>query len=676
MLTYVPDVDHFVPPSGLLLDDPDFTATPDSISAGDAAAALGSTLGRRPAGTTSVLYLTSDAGEGKTTLINHVARHQAELYKAKQTDWLMVPISLGGRTFLRFDDVVVGALVNRLRFQLFYFEAFLELVKLGVLVPAFDGFEEMIIESSPGEAISALGNLVRSLSSSGSLLVAARRAYFEYRSFRTQARLFDAIGGDSVAFARLALNRWSRAQFVAYASNRGLAGPADVYEAVADRLGPDHPLLTRAVLARRTVDIAASVQTLSELLDMIGQAPQDYFFQFVNALVVREAHEKWLDRSGESAQPLLTVEEHHELLGMVAQEMWRSSVDALRIEIIGIVADMFADAKGYGPGVARQVRERLKQHSLLVATTSSIGGVAFDHDDFRVLYLGESIGRSAADTDVADLKRLLALGTLPKGAVAEAILYHRRQVLPLATLLARMSGLAHGELPTSFVRDNCGALAIVAANGLEHDSITLTALTFPADSLEGARLHDITFVDCYFHPSPLKGTQLRGCVFQRCRFERLELAGETDVQAVLDDCEIGALVREDDGQVFDPGQIASALAGLGFTFAERGQRELPLTSDEPNEELLLLQRALRVFMRSTQVNEAVLRMRLGVRKATAFLDGMLPDLIRAGILQEVQYRGAGSGRRYGVAVGMHRIQEALAACEGDYGRFLAMFHQG
>src|SRR4029077_1840672 len=96
-------------------------------------------LSRRPAGATSVLYLTSDAGEGKTTLINHLALKQAQRYKEKTTDWLLVPIPLGGRTFLRFDDVVVAALVNRLRFQLFYYDAFLELVRLGVLVPAFAG---------------------------------------------------------------------------------------------------------------------------------------------------------------------------------------------------------------------------------------------------------------------------------------------------------------------------------------------------------------------------------------------------------------------------------------------------------------------------------------------------------------------------------------------------------
>ena len=152
---------------------------------------------------TSVVYLTSDAGEGKTSLIDYLAVKQAEAFRAKQSDWLLVPIPLGGRPFLRFDDVVVSALVNRLRFQLLYYDAFLELVRLGVLVPAFDGFEEMIVERSSAEAISALGNLVGRLRSAGTCLVAARKAYFDYPSFGSQARLFDSVGSsEDVVFSR------------------------------------------------------------------------------------------------------------------------------------------------------------------------------------------------------------------------------------------------------------------------------------------------------------------------------------------------------------------------------------------------------------------------------------------------------------------------------------------
>jgi hypothetical protein len=114
---------------------------------------------QRLAGVSSVIYLTSDAGEGKTTLINHIARFQAESYKKKETDWLLVPVTLGGRPFMRLDDVVVGELANRLKFLFLYYQAFLELVRMGVIVLALDGFEEMFVETSSGDATSALGNL-------------------------------------------------------------------------------------------------------------------------------------------------------------------------------------------------------------------------------------------------------------------------------------------------------------------------------------------------------------------------------------------------------------------------------------------------------------------------------------------------------------------------------------
>jgi len=106
--------------------------------------------------------------------------------------------------------VIVAALVNRLRFPFLYYESFIELVRLGVLVPALDGFEEMFIENVAGDAVSALGNLMRELRSSGAALIAARKAYFEFSRLETQARLFDTLAGSSVTFARLALQRWDR----------------------------------------------------------------------------------------------------------------------------------------------------------------------------------------------------------------------------------------------------------------------------------------------------------------------------------------------------------------------------------------------------------------------------------------------------------------------------------
>ncbi|HEU4561632.1 MAG TPA: hypothetical protein VFS20_27650, partial [Longimicrobium sp.] len=88
ILTFVDSEPNFVTPSGLLWDQIE-VAQDETTPTGDAASTTRTVLDRRPAGTTSILYLTSDAGEGKTTLINQIAREQATAYKRRETDWLL-----------------------------------------------------------------------------------------------------------------------------------------------------------------------------------------------------------------------------------------------------------------------------------------------------------------------------------------------------------------------------------------------------------------------------------------------------------------------------------------------------------------------------------------------------------------------------------------------------------
>ena len=96
--SYVNPPEHFVPPSGRFLDNLNCNPEGNDSPSRDVVDQMIQTLGRKVPGETSVLYLTSDAGEGKTFLINHVAVKQAEAYKEKKTDWLLVPVPLGGRT--------------------------------------------------------------------------------------------------------------------------------------------------------------------------------------------------------------------------------------------------------------------------------------------------------------------------------------------------------------------------------------------------------------------------------------------------------------------------------------------------------------------------------------------------------------------------------------------------
>jgi len=659
---------YFVTPSGLLLDQLDESPLDEEHRVEDAGKTVLQILSRRAAGVASVIYLTSDAGEGKTTLISHLARTQAELYRAKERDWLLVPVSLGGRTFLRFDDVIVGALVNRFRFPMLYYEAFIELVKMGAVVPAFDGFEEMFVEGAAGDAISALGTLVNTLKSSGTLLIAARKAYFEYKSLQAQTRLFDSLGNQSVCFARLALERWKHSQFIEYAQKRDVPNAQEIYDDVASKLGEDHPLLTRAVLVSRLLDVATEVGGRTDLLRRIESDPNDYFRQFVGAIISREAREKWLDKKGELAQPLISEAEHYELLSSVALEMWSNATESLRGDVLGFVAEVFADSKRKDKVVSYQIIERLKQHALLVQAEGN--QFAFDHQEFYYFFLGEALGAMFVASDKPGIRHAFRHAMLPALSVDVAVRYAIRNGVSAEAVVEIVNEICAGEPRTSFVSENLGGIVSRLLDYAKSGHVIVRHASFPPQSLIGRRYRDVEFEDCYFQNTSLAGTALARCRFNRCEFEGLALASDTVLDdVVLHDSNCRSVTpRNSETAVFDPRQVMLILEQAGFrvTSTERRPIEQAFTIDN---EIVLIQRMLRAFMRSTGVNESIFQKRLGAQ-ASFFFRELLPILLDARIVEEEPYRGSGHQRRFRLGVPLEVIKRAMEACNGRFDRFM------
>jgi len=422
------------------------------------------------------------------------------------------------------------------------------------------------------------------------------------------------------------------------------------------------------------VDVAMKVANIDEVVSQLGSAPQDYFFQFVNTIIEREASEKWIDRSGEPFKQLLSVPEHHQLLSMVANEMWLASSDSLKADVLDVVTDLFCDLGRKGPMVARQVKERLKHHSLLVTSDASRNTLAFDHEDFRKFFLGDAVGRLLQTADPADLRQFLQVAALPAETCEAAVHFLHRNESPVEGALQTLRRLAESETPTSFVRENAGLLAICLLDLWTQRPLELVQMVFPTDVLKGRRVHGVHFARCYFQPTSLADSVLENCTFEACRFERLELTKSTEVQNTrLVGCEVTTLIRvEQDDYLFDPAAIESALHSHGFLISGIQQ---PSVTHEPDEETRVLERALRVFLRANHINESVFRQRLGV-KASTFFSTVLPALERAEVVQEIPYLGKGQQRRFRLAAPMQSIQEALEQSHGRFAEFLARFEQG
>lgn len=679
ILTHVPDTPAFVIPSGLLRGDLSSQTADDEFEVANAAETLGRRLESPIPATTAILYLTSDAGEGKTTLIHHLARQQAARCKSRTSSWLLVPIALGGRTFLRFDDVVIGTLSNRFRFNRYYFDGFLELVKLGAIVPAFDGFEEMFVENHSGEAVSALGSFIDSLQSSGSIMVAARKAFFEITSFKTQAQLFDAIGDRSASFARLKINRWKKPQFLEYATLRGFSEAENLYDTFAARLGSEHPMLSRAFLVKRLVDLAQSVETVEQLANELGTAPQDYFFRFVETLVDREARLKWLDKNGDVAQPLLTVTEHHQLLAAIAREMWQSSANALRLDVIDVIVEMFAEPMRRGPTFVRQIRERIRNHSLLATNPARGGLLEFDHDEFRRFYLGESLGSALADRNQADLLSIVSADRLPSDTCDQALNHLIRVGKKLSDCIVVVVDVARSSSPLSFARENCGALLVrlLSSDSDRRGRVEVDSVVFPLNSLLGRQLFEVTFSQCRFEPTEIAGANFNSVSFHACDFERLDVADtDTLFGTTFIDCRVNALKRgsgEGERNLYGPHEVAAELRKVGAVIPQ--EKDTPADSSllDADPRIDAVEKFLRVFLRATQVNEDTIRIKFG-KQGPWFIDDIVPALVRAKIVENVEYRGKGVQARFKLGVPMYAIQDALSASEGNFDSFIAAFH--
>jgi hypothetical protein len=187
-------------------------------------------------------------------------------------------------------------------------------------------------------------------------------------------------------------------------------------------------------------------------------------------------------------------------------------------------------------------------------------------------------------------------------------------------------------------------------------------------------LRGLTFASCYFQSTSLENAQLREVRFTRCQFDGLELGRNTQVRAcAIDHCEVAAISPpEGDVRFFDPESIHRSLSEAGFEFVEQTAEREARPLAEPDEETEVTQRAIRLFLRANHINQDVFKLRLGT-KTNVFMDEVLPQLLRVGVVEETRYAGSGKGRRFRLAKPMQQIDAAMRSARGSFESFLAAF---
>jgi hypothetical protein len=226
----------------------------------------------------------------------------------------------------------------------------------------------------------------------------------------------------------------------------------------------------------------------------------------------------------------------------------------------------------------------------------------------------------------------------------------------------------------SFVRENLGAIFIRLIAGDKESDVVVSGLILPPEGLNSIELKRKVFKNCFFQGTALENTILENCEFVDCKFERLEVGESLQVtNSRLIDCEISSLYDEKtDNNYFDPNQISKSLTYYHFDVISNmaAQTNLELVN-EPDELLQLTERVLRRFLKSTHLNENIFRVKLG-RFYNTFETNVLPELLRAKILVEIDYDGSGSQRRFKLGKQMSFLEIALSKSQGSFKKFLTI----
>jgi hypothetical protein len=321
------------------------------------------------------------------------------------------------------------------------------------------------------------------------------------------------------------------------------------------------------------------------------------------------------------------------------------------------------------------VRERLKQHALIVSVGGSRREFSFDHDSFREFFLGEQLGWHLVRQSVSDVRKIMRIDLLRAWTYDMAVASISSAGGNARAILEQLIGMAQAEGPSSYVRENAGGIAIRLLEQVpEH--IFVHDLVFSNDAFQGRCFKNVTFERCYFRPTSLLSTGMLNCRFENCEFERLDIEKNTTItQCVIGPksvvASLGSIKSGEQISVYAPDMIRGMLVRVGFVFAGEEQPELPLTAEpEIDRKLAMFEKAVQAFQRATFVHAGTFRLRLSIH-ATEFFDTVLEDMVRCGILQP-ETHGPGAGDRYRLGVPLAVIANAMAESRGSYERCLEL----
>ena len=158
-------------------------------------------------GSSRIVLVHGEAGSGKTMALKRMAIDRASQSRRPSNSPLFFYIDVQGRALSSLDDAMARDLQDlRSRFS---YDAVPTLVRNGLIVPVIDGFDELLGTGGYEDAYSSLAALVSQLDGCGAVIASARSAFFDYNSFRENAKRFSGDGSVSYDIEMVHIEPWT-----------------------------------------------------------------------------------------------------------------------------------------------------------------------------------------------------------------------------------------------------------------------------------------------------------------------------------------------------------------------------------------------------------------------------------------------------------------------------------
>ena len=513
-----------------------------------------------PAFSTGLIQLMAPAGQGKSVMLDMVSYNLAKEYTGNTP--LLINVDLLGRYVSSIEDAIAGALNNVYYFPMSQRELVFAIKKNWIIL-ALDGFDELVSRVGAKDAFLKLTGLIDQLDGCGYLLISARETFFESYEIKSssQAYLKPKVGtfekiDSSLQFWGLNERRKLIQKYLQ--ENHSSLNTISVCNSIEHIFDNDEALLKSPFFLTKIIE-----WYLEEKGDIseISSTGNSYIRiqRVIEKYVEREATKKWLDRD---QNPISTVEDHRIVLGVIAEEMFRSSMQRLSSDELKICVEMALEPLNTDHIKIEAFANKIAMHSVFSVVDNQY---VFSHIQFSNYYLAIRLFYRIKNNLFAEFDEFYTDKEFPK----EVITWLKWLLKDIFINIPQVTYILNKELEKNkgqIFKNNISKLAITILNGKDGHNQELKNLLLMGDDLDNVNISNLSISKSELNQLNLSNTHLQNVKLSSSKIFYVHFGKKEQYTnfKIDEETEINGIAFEKENEIYSPSLINKKLTDYGF----------------------------------------------------------------------------------------------------------------